>query len=92
MDFWENYSPSEFKSEEFNDPYEKGQFETYGPDFEYVLKVYKETPERVWTVIDPDDGEWNDEPIVVNGLRHCNRLFYIVTQENGSEGETYKLF
>ena len=91
IDFWDKYTPDKTKSEEFDEDQE-GQFETFGQDFDYVLKVYKETPQRVWTVIDPDFDEWDDKPLIVNGLRYCNRIFYIVTQENGSEGETYRLY
>jgi hypothetical protein len=89
--FWENFTADKKKSEEFDED-QQGQFETFGPDFDYVLKVFKETPQRVWTVIDPDGGDWDDSPIVVNGLRYCDRIYYIVTQENGSEGDTYRLY
>jgi hypothetical protein len=43
-------------------------------------------------VIDREDDDWNDSPLIVNGLRYCNRIFYIVTVEGGSEGETHDLY
>ena len=90
--FWEKFTPSGVTSVNFDCDDQGGQYEVFGEDFEYVLKVFKETPQRVWTVIDPDEGDWDDSPIVVNGLRYCDRIYYIVTEEQGSEGDTYRLY
>lgn len=70
------------ESEEFLD--QEGMFETFGADMQKVLEVYEETPRRVWTAVDGDDGVY-----LVNGLHYVNRVYYVITVEEGEEGEEF---
>jgi hypothetical protein len=86
-DFFDLYTPdTSVVSKNYDDEGEEGQFETFGEDLEHVLKVWAETPERVWTMIDGDDGEI----LIVNGLRHVNRIAYLITVESG-QGEIFTI-
>lgn len=49
--------------------------ETYGIEYEYVKATYNINPQRVWTIIDGDEGP----PILISGWHYVNRLGYIVT-------------
>ena len=53
-----------------------GMFETYGKDYQTVKRVYEQTPLRVWTMVDCDNGMY-----LVQGLHHVNRVYYMVTVE-----------
>ncbi len=52
-------------------------FETCGADLDYVLKVAKETPHKVWTLIDSDDGL-----VIISGYHLVNRVHYIITKND----------
>jgi hypothetical protein len=59
------------------------RFETFGSDLEYVKKIHKETPKRVWTVVDGDDGELH----AIAGLHYVNRINYLITDEEWKDSE-----
>jgi hypothetical protein len=62
-----------------------GMFETYGEDVQEVLKIANgDKPNRVWTAIDGDEGFW-----LVNGYRLVNRVYYMITNEEGGNDEDY---
>lgn len=87
-DFFDHYTPdASLKSEHFIDEGEEGQFETFDKDLRTVRRVYAKTPLRVWTMIDSDDGGIS----IVNGMRVVNRIAYIITVENGAEGECWRV-
>lgn len=76
---------SDIKSIEMCPESQTGMFETYGNDFQTVLKIYKENPLKVWTMVDGDDGMY-----LVNGLCYVNRVYYMLTNENAeNEFEEY---
>jgi hypothetical protein len=54
-------------------------FETYGKEFDYVRRF---DPNRVWTLIDGDDGEM----YVVNGLHLVNRVGYLLSRDPVTDG------
>lgn len=54
--------------------YDGYAFETFGEEFEYVKKVYKSNPEKVWTYVEEDDGFF-----IAHGIVYVNRLFYLIT-------------
>lgn len=52
-------------------------FETFGKELEYIKKIDKKTPRKVWTV-----AEYNGKEILLAGFRLVNRLGYLVSHEN----------
>ena len=65
--------------------------ETYGEDLKLVLRQMGENPRKVWTVLDHGkEHEGYEHLYVVAGYHLCNRLNYIVTeQEWENEDEVY---
>ena len=58
-------------------------FETYGKDYEKVMKTHKR---KIWTLVDTDK-----DPLVVAGWHFVNRLGYFITQEPwDSEDQAFK--
>jgi len=51
-------------------------FESYGSDLAHVLRVTKESPEKVWTIIEGDDGEM----YLTNGYHIVNRFGHFITE------------
>ncbi len=64
-----------------------GMFETFGVDLEIVMNMVKKYPRRVWTAIDTDEGEL----AYINGWHYVNRIYYLITNEDGKEDEEYIL-
>ncbi len=69
-----------------NASFDSKMFETYGDEFEFVLKMAKQN--RVITIIESDGGdEIDDEGYVIpnmyytSGLHHVNRIGYLITEE-----------
>lgn len=58
-------------------------WETYGDEFEYVKKVHKETPDKVWTIVSDETTAY------INGLHFVNRLGYIITEVGLNEHPEY---
>ena len=84
-DFDSKYTMYEGAKSEFFD-HEFGRFETFGNDVQEVLKIANgDKPNRVWTAVDCDDGFY-----LINGYALVNRVYYMVTNEEGdSSGEEY---
>ena len=55
-------------------------FETYGEELEEVIAT---DPNKVWTLVDGDDGE----TVIVNGYYFVNRLVYYITEVPFEDGE-----
>ena len=85
-DFEAKYTyDSSVASSEFDQEDSPGQFETYGPDLQYVLNVNRVDPQRVWTAVDGDDGIY-----LISGMLLVDRIYYIITNEHAeSEDECY---
>jgi len=49
-------------------------FETYGDEFAFVRRF---DPQRVWTLVDGDDGDM----YVLSGLHFVNRVGYLLSRE-----------
>jgi hypothetical protein len=49
-------------------------FETYGVELGYVLATADLEPNRVWTLVDGDEGTY-----VINGYHLVNRIGYFIT-------------
>lgn len=60
-------------------------FETYGDEFEFVRR---QNPANVWTVIDGDCGDLH----IVSGLRHANRIGFLVSRESVPGGVTIEVY
>jgi hypothetical protein len=71
-------------SVESEDLDQQGMLETYGNDMNKVLEIYEESPRRVWTAVDGDDGVY-----LINGLHYVNRVYYVITVEEGEEDESF---
>lgn len=78
-EFDEIYTPDDaVKSEIFDDDGQEGMLETFGKDLDLVLKIHNETPKRVWTTVDGDDGS----VYLVSGFHFVNRINYVITKED----------
>lgn len=51
-------------------------FETYGKDLAHVIKVAKDTPNHVWTLVEEDNGSL----VLRAGYHVVNRLAYLITE------------
>jgi hypothetical protein len=82
LDSWEDkYQPikNHIASEKGEDD---DKFETFGRELEYVLSIANSEPNRVWTLVDGDDGNM----YIVNGYHLVNRINYFITA-NAFDGE-----
>ena len=52
-------------------------FETYGDDLEAVRQTGSLLPERIWTLIDGDEGQ-----VITNGFHIVNRVGYFICAES----------
>lgn len=52
-------------------------FETFGAELAHVQAVLKDTPEKVWTVVEGDSGKW----YISQGFHRVNRVGYLVTDK-----------
>lgn len=69
--------------------YDGCMYETFGPELDYVLKMDKVNPKRVWTIIDDNSG-WTG---ICAGYHLVNRIGYLVTEEEWQEdNESYTVF
>ena len=62
-------------------------FETNGAELDFVIEFGKENPERVWTIIQGDDGEL----YTTNGFHFVNRFGYLLTSVDAVEGCQYEI-
>ena len=58
------------------DPNAGDKFETYGKELDYVLSIANTEPDRVWTLVDGDDGNL----YITNGYHLVNRVNYFITK------------
>ena len=87
-DFEEKYTLQKNHIDD-NAPYKKYMYETYDEELEYVLKIHKETPKRIWTIINNNEG-WEG---VCAGYHFVNRMGYLITKEEWEdENETYTTY
>jgi hypothetical protein len=83
IDTWENeYRPVDNTRDEYAS-WDGQLFETYGKDEETVITVARQTPRRVWTLVDTDDGL-----VVTNGFHYVNRVGYFITEKEWENGAT----
>lgn len=59
-------------------------FETYGDEFDYVRRF---DPQRVWTLIEGDDGDL----YVVSGLHRINRVGHLLSRDPVPNGVTVRV-
>lgn len=52
-------------------------FETYGEEYDYVASIGHKEPNRIWTLIDTEDGEL----IIINHWGFVNRVGYFITEK-----------
>jgi hypothetical protein len=62
------------------------RFETYGKELEFVLSVANTEPNRVWTLVEGDDGNL----FIISGYHLVNRLNYFITAKP-FEGESFEV-
>ena len=69
--------------------YDDGRLETFGADLEKVMEIKQNSPRRLWTMVDDDEG---DGTYLVAGFHYVNRICYLVTTEEWeSDDEEYLL-
>lgn len=61
-------------------------YETYGEELEYVFNISKETPKRVWTILEGDEGMY-----YVTGFHRVNRIGFFVCEVEFAEEMEIKL-
>lgn len=62
-----------------------GKLETFGKDLDLAVEINEKSSRKLWTAIDTDLGI-----CIVPGFRSCDRIYYIVTNEEWStETEAY---
>ena len=89
FDFYKKYTLDEtvkstvFKSSES----EKGILDTSGDDLDLALEIANLDPDRVWTMVDSDDGMY-----LVQGLKLSNRVYFVVTTERAESLDEQYLF
>jgi len=49
-------------------------YETYGEEYDYIMKMASVQPHKVWTWVDGDEGTY-----LINGWCMVNRIGYFVT-------------
>jgi hypothetical protein len=59
-------------------------FETYGEEFAFVLAQDRQ---RVWTLVDGDDGQ----QYLLSGLWMVNRIGYLISREPVAEGQNFEV-
>jgi hypothetical protein len=52
-------------------------FETYGEEYDMVLKALENNPKTVWTIVDGEDGNM----YLTQGWHFVNRVHYVITEE-----------
>jgi len=62
-----------------------GMFETYGQDLQTVMRIAATQANRVWTLVDADDGG----TVWLNGYHYVNRIAYAITEEAGQPDESF---
>ena len=62
------------------------RFETYGKELEFVLAIANTEPNRVWTLVEGDDGNL----FIISGYHLVNRLNYFITVKP-FEGESFEV-
>ena len=60
----------------FNDGSGGLMFETYDHEYDHVAAVGAENPNKIWTLVDAEDGE----TIIINGWAFVNRIGYFITE------------
>jgi hypothetical protein len=51
-------------------------FETYEHEYDYVAAIGGQNPNKIWTLVDAEDGE----TIIINGWAFVNRIGYFITE------------
>lgn len=60
-------------------------YETYGDEYEYIREMAQKHPNRVWTLVDGDDGEL----VIIAGWHYVNRMNYVITEKPWNTGDEY---
>ena len=71
-----------------NAPEDGCMFETFGEELDYVIKVAKNTPNKVLTILEDDEGRW----CIGEGYHLVNRLGYLITEESFDEKIEYYIY
>lgn len=82
LDFLDTYEvePNHIVGAE-NASWDGGMFETYGAEYDHVVKTFNEKPGHVWTVVEVLDNDDEDCFRVIHGLHHVNRFGYLISKQ-----------
>lgn len=80
-DFYEKFNPIKNHIND-NASFDGCMFETYGEELEFVQKTAKETPKKVWTILDCEGKLY-----LGAGYHYVNRFGYLITEEDWTDEE-----
>jgi len=83
-EFYERFTPCKNEIDKNFTSFDGCMFETYGEELEYVQKIARESPRRVWTIVEVDGIMYYE-----SGFHFVNRLGYLITEEEIEEGIEY---
>ena len=52
-------------------------FETYTEEYDYVASIGQKEPNRIWTLVDGEDGD----TLIINRWAFVNRIGYFITEK-----------
>jgi hypothetical protein len=82
-DWFERFRPITNHVDE-SDPEGHEYFETFGPEYQEVLKANRKNPRTVWTRLDSD--------VILSGLHWANRLAYYITRRQAALNTDYVVY
>jgi hypothetical protein len=65
------------KNASFDDGSGGIMFETYTEEYDYVASIGQKEPNRIWTLVDAEDGS----TLIINRWAFVNRIGYFITEK-----------
>ena len=81
--FWDDYVPIQnhlIPEDDDGLAWNGTLFETLRPDLDYVRDQNKQRPERIWTLLEVDDGL-----VISSGMHYVNRMGFFITEKPWTE-------
>lgn len=74
-DWWDAYHPINNPFDSTNGAFDGCMFETFGVEYQQVVKTHETKPNNIWTLLDCDG-----ELLISSGWHYVNRLGYFITE------------